>query len=1015
MKKITIVLFLLFVLISFSEQSTIQASPTPTTSITPTVWVSNLDSSLDVRINTQQYSRHFHPDERIEVGDLTGSNDSNQFVSVLNSFESIILSKFYANFSSGSNLNWSRLVNDFDKSRGAIYFNSTDDLGLSSVSGLNDIPDVYLKQSSTFNISRLTEYSTNETILGNPISIDDDNNVAMVVTRDIISWPTRQSEAWLYIWNDPINLSRGTVDHIVNIGNQFPLPDYNNKDASVESLGDGNFLIVWINEEIATGTKRLFYKIIDSDGQIVLDDVDLVDSRFVTEPALPKISKINNGQVMVVWQDDYNGGDLTRSVSGIGQIIDSTGNMIGDYFFISPKEHSVDETDVDRLSDGRFVIVWYDGNNEDLYYRIFDPSTMSFSIDSTFIDDYSATDYAGYTQSVAGDDQGGFGVIWGGYFDDGVDYFDRVYFQMFDSLGNPTYLTTDDILISDDSDTSWYWDLPGVEYYNNEFQMVWDTYPPGLSTVIGVAYKKINIDGTKSDTVMIERTIDFASVYSACINLNKDGVPLISWIQSHWYTKELNYGIFGTYGPMPNETPNRFGFCPNALSLTDVNKSCIGLQYMTSGDPGVSMSSDDLDYKMAHVSYVLSGFDKGGAFVDGASAFAFKDFGQEQTTYDNLEVKWYDTGLSGDGEINFYYDTDNSGFDGTAISGTYLESGAANTAILDLSSVPSGDYYLYAVVDDGYYLPFYEYSPFQFSKIDLITPTPTVTVTDTPTITPTDTPITTPTETPTETPIESPTTSLEENIPQKVKITDIGLIKNVVEKDFVGYYFTSQTPVIKGMAERLNTVHFVYNGKDYTTTADEDGKFSLKINNPILPRTVVDLVYYSSNLSGADSSSRVLRLVIGIENFPTWLIEKMNAGGTTEDVVVATISDSPNVLPTTKSPISETKSTSVEVLLKDLEGKILMDSDIKFDGKALRTDSDGKIKFESLDLGTHVIEYNGEVKSISVVKGDNSFVIYYSQSALESDIEGLSPIYYVLIGIGVIATIIIGFKILKKR
>lgn len=135
-------------------------------------------------------------------------------------------------------------MNDFDKSRGAIYFNSTDDLGLSSVSGLNDIPDVYLKQSSTFNISRLTEYSTNEIILGNPISIDDDNNVAMVVTRDIISWPTRQSEAWLYIWNDPINLSRGTVDHIVNIGNQFPLPDYNNKDASVESLGDGNFLIV---------------------------------------------------------------------------------------------------------------------------------------------------------------------------------------------------------------------------------------------------------------------------------------------------------------------------------------------------------------------------------------------------------------------------------------------------------------------------------------------------------------------------------------------------------------------------------------------------------------------------------------------------------------------------------------------------------------------------------------------------------------------------------------------------
>lgn len=231
-------------------------TPSPTTTLGPTIRVANLDNDLDVRVNEQGDGVNYNPGRRIEVGDADGANSNNQYVSVLNSFESVVLSKFYANFSAGVDLNWSRFVNDFDKTRGAIYFNSSDNQRLSSVEGIWGRPNIFLKNTATHNISKIGDYSQPEDIWGNTVSVDEQNNIAVVVERFV---EPHYYETWLYIWNDPTYFSRSNVDHRVNIGVNFPAPAFDNTNGTVESLGNGLFLVAWFTTDNLDYTEVLHY------------------------------------------------------------------------------------------------------------------------------------------------------------------------------------------------------------------------------------------------------------------------------------------------------------------------------------------------------------------------------------------------------------------------------------------------------------------------------------------------------------------------------------------------------------------------------------------------------------------------------------------------------------------------------------------------------------------------------------------------------------------------------------
>jgi len=185
-----------------------------------------------------------------------------------------------------------------------------------------------------------------------------------------------------------------------------------------------------------------------------------------------------------------------------------------------------------------------------------------------------------------------------------------------------------------------------------------------------------------------------------------------------------------------------------------------------------------------------------------------------------------------------------------------------------------------------------------------------------------------------------------------IKITDIGLIDNVPDKTPLYYYFTSQTPHIKGTTEANSTVHFTYEGTDTTVTAGADGKYEIDITE--LPRQYVELEYYAVDPASNQGSTRLLKLMIGVENFPAELLPQEEATETPSGEVSPT--------PTTNGePPTETiKVFGIQVA--DQDGTILAETAVYIDGQKYITDKNGKIYIEKkpTEEMTVEVEVNGK-------------------------------------------------------
>ena len=186
------------------------------------------------------------------------------------------------------------------------------------------------------------------------------------------------------------------------------------------------------------------------------------------------------------------------------------------------------------------------------------------------------------------------------------------------------------------------------------------------------------------------------------------------------------------------------------------------------------------------------------------------------------------------------------------------------------------------------------------------------------------------------------------------KITDIGLITNVPDKTPLFYYFTSQTPRIKGTTEALSIVHFTYDGNDYTTTANGSGNYEIDI--PELPRQYVELTYYAIDPAGNQGTNRLLKLMIGVENFPAELLPQ------DEETVT------PTETPADGTPIptpSETPTETIQVFgiqVTDQNGNPLAETAVYIDGQRYVTDKNGKIYIEKQPTEdmTLEVEINGQ-------------------------------------------------------
>lgn len=73
-------------------------------------------------------------------------------------------------------------------------------------------------------------------------------------------------------------------------------------------------------------------------------------------------------------------------------------------------------------------------------------------------------------------------------------------------------------------------------------------------------------------------------------------------------------------------------------------------------------------------------------------------------------ITWTDQSPSREALISLYYDTNNSGEDGTLIVSNLEAEAETNHYTWDTSALPEGDYYLYAVIEDGVHAPVVDYS-----------------------------------------------------------------------------------------------------------------------------------------------------------------------------------------------------------------------------------------------------------------------------------------------------------------
>ncbi|MEW6620177.1 MAG: VWA domain-containing protein [bacterium] len=73
-------------------------------------------------------------------------------------------------------------------------------------------------------------------------------------------------------------------------------------------------------------------------------------------------------------------------------------------------------------------------------------------------------------------------------------------------------------------------------------------------------------------------------------------------------------------------------------------------------------------------------------------------------------IAWVDADPDNDAQISLYYDTNNTGYDGSTITTGLSEDSSINSYIWDISTIPEGSYYIYAKIDDGTNTPVYDYS-----------------------------------------------------------------------------------------------------------------------------------------------------------------------------------------------------------------------------------------------------------------------------------------------------------------
>lgn len=176
----------------------------------------------------------------------------------------------------------------------------------------------------------------------------------------------------------------------------------------------------------------IYYSAIDINGPGT--NSSITDARPDSSCESPDIAVLPSGNVIIVWADRRG-----RSWDIYGQLLNSNGTAVSGNFKINSEEglYQQHSPRVAAISDGRFIVVWYDNRfgDDDIFGRVFNSDGSPTVIDFRVNDDSDQTKQAFPT--VAADGGGRYFVAWVDWQNGTYPKNPDIYYRRYDDTGTP--------------------------------------------------------------------------------------------------------------------------------------------------------------------------------------------------------------------------------------------------------------------------------------------------------------------------------------------------------------------------------------------------------------------------------------------------------------------------------------------------------------------------------------------------------------------------------------------------
>ncbi|MBD3384612.1 T9SS type A sorting domain-containing protein [candidate division KSB1 bacterium] len=369
------------------------------------------------------------------------------------------------------------------------------------------------------------------------IATDGNGHIIVVWTREDSVLATTQKDICL----QRLNASLDTQDDVQRVN----VVSAGNQESPVVAMNrSGNTVVIWAHYSHPDSMYDIMGQLYSAAGPV--GDNFLVNSHISHSQTAPSVAMAADGRFIVVWESWFQD-DGDRGI--YGQRFDANANRVGDEFRInSTTAFSQARPRVAYTEEGKFVVIWESWNQDSatpsgygVFGQLFDAEAQKLGKEFR-INTYS-NDYQWFGDVVAFDD-GGFGVVWCSWEQDGDD--GGIYLQLFNAAANRV-----GVEIPVNKTTQHYQWLPRIaKTADDDFAVIWSSWKQDGSRE-GVYSRFFNRRGdAKSFETRINLTTESYQWEPVMVATGENEIAAV-W--SAWGQFSENYDIIGRIfsPPMP--------------------------------------------------------------------------------------------------------------------------------------------------------------------------------------------------------------------------------------------------------------------------------------------------------------------------------------------------------------------------------------------------------------------------------------------------------------------------------